>query len=248
MAVVDAQNVNICLGSATILEDISLRVNAGEIVSILGASGVGKTTLLRALAGLVAVTQGQVNIPQDNPHAVGVRMVFQDPRLLPWMRVRDNITFALKASGVPRSQWSARIEPLMVAVGLEQAGNLWPSALSGGMAQRVSLVRALACRPAVLLLDEPFSALDPQRREELQCDLQRLVLHTQCAAVVVTHDVLEAVVLSDRVLVLGGRPGRMLHRLAVPAAHPRTQEFRLSEAALQHQRVLREVMTGKALK
>jgi len=238
VAVIAADNLDVALGGRTILAGVSLAVEAGRILSVLGPSGCGKTTLLRALAGLTA-SSGGIHRPADEPGRAGVRVVFQEPRLLPWLRVRANITFSLEAAGVPRTEWDARIAPLMVAVGLEGKGRLWPAALSGGMAQRVALVRALAVRPAALLLDEPFAALDPQRREQLQGDLQQLVAQTGCAAIIVTHDVSEALVLGDEVLVLGGQPGVVRARVAVGAPRPRGDTFRLSEDTLRLRKTVR---------
>lgn len=242
MAVIDADAIRVILDGTPILEDVSLAVAAGQIVSVLGPSGCGKTTLLRALAGLIPIQGGAITSPGDTPGAAGVRMVFQDPRLLPWLRVGGNIRFALEAAGVPRAHWPARIAPLMEAVGLSAVEGLWPSALSGGMAQRVALVRALAVHPAALLLDEPFAALDPQRRESLQDDLQALVTRTGCAAVIVTHDVTEALVLGDEVIVLGGSPGTVLARLCLDAPRPRGSDFRLSDQTLRLRRQVRTLL------
>lgn len=244
MAVICADAVQVALDGTRILDDVSLSVESGQVVAVLGPSGCGKTTLLRALAGLIPLQAGAISCPKDAPGAAGVRMVFQEPRLLPWLRVGANIRFAMEAAGVPRSQWPTRIEPLMEAVGLSAVEGCWPGALSGGMAQRIALVRALAVRPAALLLDEPFAALDPQRREGLQDDLQTLVDHTGCAAVIVTHDVTEALVLGDEVIVLGGRPGTVLSRLRLDAPRPRGSDFRLSERTLQLRRQVCELLAS----
>lgn len=241
MAVIGADNLGVVLGGQEVLAGVSLAVDAGETLAVLGPSGCGKTTLLRALAGLLPPTSGSVQRPPG-----GVAVVFQDPRLLPWLRVEGNIQFALEAAKVPREQWPGRVRPLLEVVGLVGKERLWPSALSGGMAQRVALVRALATRPAALLLDEPFAALDPQRRELLQGELQALVAATRCATVVVTHDVTEALVLGDAVAVLGGRPGSVQAQVAVPAPRPRADAFRLSEEVLGLRRVIREKLTSSS--
>ena len=235
MAVIEVKGLSVALAGRPILADIDLSVPAGAILSVLGTSGCGKTTLLRAIAGFLPRSAAHIRPPVDR-----IRMVFQDPRLLPWLSVWDNIGFALEADGVPRRQWAARIEPLLELVGLSQCRGLRPAALSGGMAQRVALVRALVSRPEVLLLDEPFAALDPQRRERLQGELQSLVADTRCAAILVTHDVMEALVLGDEVMILG--QGQVLHSLHVPAARPRGEDFRLSAATLQLQVQVREVL------
>jgi NitT/TauT family transport system ATP-binding protein len=245
VAVISAEGLDISLGDSEILRGISLSVEAGRTLAVLGPSGCGKTTLLRALAGLLPAT-GRIDRPPARPGHAGVTFVFQDPRLLPWLRVRANITFALESAGVPRGQWAERIDPLMAAVGLQNLDRRWPAALSGGMAQRVALVRALAVRPAVLLLDEPFAALDPQRREQLQVELQLLVAQSRCAAIIVTHDVTEALVLGDEVVVLGGQPGQIRSRMAVTAPRPRGDAFRLSDETLKLRRRIRAALSSSS--
>lgn len=240
MALMSAVGLGVSLGGRDIFSEVSLSVEAGEILSVIGPSGCGKTTLLRALAGLTPPRTGRVSVPVDEPSRAGVRVVFQDPRLLPWLTVVGNIGFALEAAGVPRGEWDARVRPLLDIVGLVGVQDRRPRQLSGGMAQRVALVRALAVRPQVLLLDEPFAALDPQRREQLQDDLQALVTTTGCAAIIVTHDVMEALVLGDEVVLLSGSIRR---RFAVPQPRPRGEGFRRSAAdlAAQIRAALREV-------
>jgi len=240
MALMAAEGLSVMLGGREVFSDVSLSVEAGAILSVIGPSGCGKTTLLRALAGLTAPHAGRVSAPVDGPARAGLRVVFQDPRLLPWLTVRGNIGFALEAAGVPAGEWDARILPLLDIVGLSGDQGKRPRQLSGGMAQRVALVRALAVRPQVLLLDEPFAALDPQRREQLQDDLQALVTTTGCAAIIVTHDVMEALVLGDEVVLLAGSIRR---RFVVPQPRPRGEGFRISAAdlAAQVRSALREV-------
>ena len=240
MALMTASGLTVALGGREIFSEVSLSVSAGEILAVLGPSGCGKTTLLRALAGLTPSIRGAVSVPQDEAGRAGVRVVFQDPRLLPWLTVAGNIGLALQSAGVPRGEWSDRMAPLLEIVGLSAAGSLYPRQLSGGMAQRVALVRALATSPRLLLLDEPFAALDPQRREQLQDELQDLVGRTGCAAIIVTHDVMEAVVLGDEVVILAGT---IRHRFAIPDPHPRGEDFRQrsGELALSVRAALREV-------
>jgi ABC-type nitrate/sulfonate/bicarbonate transport system ATPase subunit len=223
-----------------IFSEVSRSVEPGAILSVIGPSGCGKTTLLRALAGLLPPHAGRVQAPADEPDRAGVRMVFQEPRLLPWLSVQGNIRFALEAAGVPQAQWLQRIEPLLHIVGLSDVQHHRPDQLSGGMAQRVALVRALAVRPRVLLLDEPFAALDPQRREQLQDELQTLVSRTGCAAIIVTHDVMEALVLGDEVVVLWGG---VRARLTVSGDRPRGEAFRraAAEQAAEVRGLLREI-------
>ncbi|MFT5686300.1 MAG: ABC-type nitrate/sulfonate/bicarbonate transport system ATPase subunit [Myxococcota bacterium] len=240
MALMAASGLSVALGGRDIFAGVSLSVEAGAILSVIGPSGCGKTTLLRALAGLTPTHAGTITSPVDEPERAGVRMVFQDPRLLPWMTVRGNIGFALEAAGIPSEAWDDRITPLLKIVGLSDAQAKYPRQLSGGMAQRVALVRALAVRPRVLLLDEPFAALDPQRREQLQDDLQTLVTTTGCAAIIVTHDVMEALVLGDEVVVLAGSIQR---RFTVSEPRPRGEVFRqgVVEVAAEVRAALREV-------
>lgn len=225
-----------------VVADLSLSVAAGETVALLGPSGCGKSTALRLLAGLLAPDAGTVGLPADGPEGRGHALVFQDPRLLPWRTVQQNIALALTAAGVPASAHAARIEPLLARVGLAQAAHLLPAQLSGGMAQRAALVRGLATRPRCLLLDEPFSAVDPLLREDLQAALQSLIADRQVATVLVTHDIAEALVLADRVLVLAPRPTRIRGEVSIDAPRPRGTEFRLGADFARWSRDIRALL------
>ena len=207
-----------------ILEGLSLDVAAGAFVAILGPSGGGKSTLLKLLAGLERPQSGTMTLAGTSilsPRSE-IGMVFQKPTLLPWRTVRDNVllpaAFASRASAAELD----RANHLIETVGLSHAAALYPGALSGGMAQRVGLARMLMHRPQLLLLDEPFSALDAMTRERLSMELQRIWMEERSTALFVTHSIPEALFLADRIVVLAGRPGRILADMDVPLARPRT--------------------------
>ena len=210
-------------GPLLALDGVSLDVEPGEIVALIGPNGSGKSTLLRAIAGLLTPDRGGVTLdgrPVTEPDpAVG--LVFQEPRLLPWRSVAANIAYPLELAGWPRARRDARVSELLELVGLESAAGARPSQLSGGMRQRVALARALALEPRVLLLDEPFSALDALTRERLNVELLDLWARTATTGIVVTHSIPEAIFLADRVIVLSARPGRVLADLPVPLPRPR---------------------------
>jgi sulfonate transport system ATP-binding protein len=203
------------------LERFSADINLGEIVAIIGGSGCGKSTLLRAIAGLDRATSGSVTLDNETitvPHAK-IGIIFQEPRLLPWLSVADNIGFGL--SELPQALRREKVALALARVGLTEKANAWPRELSGGQAQRVAIARALVPQPEVLLLDEPFSALDAFTRRDLQDHLLDLWADTRPTLVLVTHDVDEAVVLADRVLVMRPRPGRLFEEIKINLARPR---------------------------
>ena len=205
----------------TALDDVSLRVAPAEIVALVGASGCGKSTLLRIVAGLDVPTSGQVFIndePLQGPNAA-VGVIFQEPRLMPWLSVRDNVRFGL--AHLPRAEQEARTASGLARVGLAEVADALPRQLSGGMAQRVAIARALAARPRVLLLDEPFSALDPFTKMDLQEHLLRIWADDRPTLLLVTHDLEEALVLADRIVVLRGHPGRIHETVPVELPRPR---------------------------
>ena len=203
------------------LEAIGLSVKQGEIVALIGGSGCGKTTLLRLIAGLDQASRGFVQVDGETiaePHpSVGV--VFQEPRLLPWLNVADNVGFGL--SGLGRSERRARVTHALERIGLAEHGGRWPRELSGGQQQRVAIARAFVAQPRVLLLDEPFSALDAFTRKGLHDQLLDLWAESKPTIVIVTHDVGEAVTLADRVVVMRPRPGRLDETVAIGLARPR---------------------------
>ena len=213
---------------ARALAGISLDVNEAEIVAVVGGSGCGKSTLLRLIAGLDHATLGRIQVDGDvitAPHpAVGI--VFQEPRLFAWLNVEQNIGFGL--ADLPRAEREQRVATVLRRIGLTEHAKRWPRELSGGQAQRVALARALVAQPRVLLLDEPFSALDAFTRADLQDHLLALWADYRPTLLLVTHDIEEALVLADRVVVMQPRPGRIAAVLKVNAPRPRdptTREF-----------------------
>ena len=203
------------------LERFSAEIRLGEIVAIIGGSGCGKSTLLRAIACLDRATAGTVTLDETTisaPHAK-IGIIFQEPRLLPWLSVADNIGFGL--SELPANLRREKVARALKRVGLADKANDWPRELSGGQAQRVAIGRALVPQPEVLLLDEPFSALDAFTRKDLQDHLLDLWADTRPTLILVTHDGDEAVVLADRVLVMRPRPGRLFEEIKINLARPR---------------------------
>ncbi|HEY3916910.1 MAG TPA: ABC transporter ATP-binding protein [Stellaceae bacterium] len=205
------------------LSDVSLSIESGTFVSFLGPSGCGKTTLLRIINGLIKPTAGEIRIGGirvDGP-ASDRAMVFQEFNLLPWRTARGNVEFPLEVQGIARGERDEVVTRVLGQVGLERFGDFYPHQLSGGMKQRVGLARALGVGPAYLLMDEPFGALDPQIREMMQLELMKLWDNDRKTVVFVTHSVDEAVFLSDRVVMFGTSPGRIVADLAIDLPRPR---------------------------
>ena len=207
------------------LAEVSLEVAPTEFVSLVGPSGCGKTTLLRLVAGLAKPTSGEIDMPDPSAK---VGFVFQQGALLPWRTVRQNVMLPLELQRWPARRAAARVAEMIETVGLVGFEQAYPRELSGGMRQRVALARALADDPPLLLLDEPFASLDALSRERMNEELQRLWLATRKTVVLVTHSIEEAVFLSDRVVVLSHRPGRIRDVVRVPFARPRLTEVRYS--------------------
>lgn len=203
-------------GVITALDQVSLAVEIGEFVSIVGTSGCGKSTLLNLIAGLERPSGGELNIRGRR-----VALMFQEPALFPWLTARGNIELALRARGVARKQRAAEAGHLLATVGLADFADARPHQLSGGMRQRVALARALAQDSDVLLMDEPFAALDAMTRDRLHEELERIVEKRGLTVIFVTHNVREAVRLADRVVVLSARPGRVVEEFPIDAARPR---------------------------
>jgi sulfonate transport system ATP-binding protein len=212
------------------LEGVSLKVRPGEIVAVVGGSGCGKSTLLRLVSGLDRPTRGTVTLDGTTittPHEE-IGIVFQEPRLLPWLTVAGNVGFGL--ADRPRAEQTERVTQQLERVALSDKAQVWPRELSGGQAQRVAIARALITRPQVLLLDEPFSALDAFTRVDLQDHLLDLWADGRPTLLVVTHDVDEAIVLADRIMVMRPRPGQMFAEIEADLPRPRDRQ----SAAFDH--------------
>ncbi|MFF8800967.1 MULTISPECIES: ABC transporter ATP-binding protein [unclassified Methylobacterium] len=215
-----------------ILSSLDLAVPRGQFLVIVGESGVGKSTLLRVLIDLAKPSGGTVTLDTKAATRTPMALVFQDARLLPWRRVIDNVAFGLERHGLPKSERRARASAMLKLVGLADLAGRWPHQLSGGQRQRVAIARALAVEPEVLLMDEPFSALDSFTREGLQDEVQRIKAQTGKTVLFVTHDIDEAVYLADRVVVLAGSPGRIAADVAIDLPRPRQRrDATLIEAA-----------------
>jgi len=209
-------------GHRAVFEGLDLAIERGETLAVLGASGCGKSTLLRCIGGLARPDGGSVRVESE------IGFVYQEPRLLPWLNVEKNVAFAAR-SNLER----ARVDDAIALVGLAAAAHLLPKHLSGGMAQRASLARALVRNPSILLMDEPLSALDALLRLELQAALAQIVDRLGATVVLVTHDVDEALFLADRVLVLAGAPARVVLTLEVPAEQRRSRTADLTAQRIE---------------
>jgi NitT/TauT family transport system ATP-binding protein len=215
------------------LERINLTVQEGEFISLVGPSGCGKSTLLRIIAGLGDTTTGEVTVNGQKPGSATARglasFVFQEATLLPWRTVRHNVELPLELSNLPKNTWKAVVDEALELVGLTAFERAFPRELSGGMKMRVSIARALVTKPKLLLMDEPFGALDEITRQRLNADLLRLKALTGATVVFVTHNMFEAVFLSSRIAIMSRQPGRFVSVLDVPAPYPRESAFRGSE-------------------
>lgn len=231
----------------TALADLELEVRAGEFLTLLGPSGCGKSTALRLIAGLEKPSAGK--IVSHVPHKPGnIGFVFQEPTLMPWTSVRNNVRLPLELRHMHDRDAGRRVDEALALVGLQQFAAAYPRELSGGMRMRVSIARALVLRPLLLLMDEPFAALDEITRFRLNDDLLRLKEELRTTIVFVTHSVYESVYLSTRIAVMAGRPGRVLEDMAVDAPVPRTAEFRSSPLYMELcQRASRALAKAAAL-
>jgi NitT/TauT family transport system ATP-binding protein len=241
--VLSAQGIVKRFGATTILDQIDVTVRRGEVLALVGPSGCGKSTLLNILSGLLTPDAGQLAVDGVPATQVAdwrsIAYMFQEDRLLPWRTVRDNVAFGLEASSLSRADRRRLADDMLQLVGLHARGDAWPHELSGGMRSRVALARSLVVQPKVLLMDEPFSKLDPQTRSQMHEELLRIQAGNGMTVVFVTHDMEEAVVLADRVVRLAARPGRVadvvnlaaLERPRVPTERVVAEQVRVLRAA-----------------
>ncbi len=227
------RNVDKVYANGTLaLQGVNLDIGQSEFVSLVGPSGCGKSTVLRLIAGLGALSQGDIEHcpPPDAPSQPlhELAFVFQEAALMPWATVLDNIRLPLKLAQVPRKVADLAVREAIGTVGLTGFERAYPRELSGGMKMRVSIARALVTKPNLLLMDEPFGALDEMTRSKLNSDLLELWQHKRWTVIFVTHNIYEAVYLSNRVVVMAPRPGRVVADIAIEAPYPRTEQFRTS--------------------
>jgi len=220
---IDIANLQVDLGGRAALHEVSLSARPGEFICVLGPSGCGKSTLLGALAGHLDPSHGSIRVdgqPVQGPHP-DRGLVFQQHTLFPWKKVIDNVAFGLKMKGVPRGERRQQARALLKLVGLEDYENSYPSQLSGGMQQRVEIARVLINHPRVLLMDEPFGALDAQTRLNMQELLLEVWARIRTTVIFITHDIDEALFLADRILVMSPRPGRIIDEIRLDFPRPR---------------------------
>ena len=227
----------------TALAGIDLTIFPGEFVSLLGPSGCGKSTLLKLIAGLAAPSSGMIDWPQSTYTADGspepaLGFVFQEPTLLPWRTTADNVQLPLLLAGVNRQEARERVSEALAQVGLSTFADSYPRQLSGGMKMRVSIARALVMRPKILLMDEPFAALDEITRTKLNDELLQLFARQGLTVIFVTHSVYESVYLSSRIVVMTTRPGRVTAEIPIEVNYPRPEEFRTSPLYNEHCRLV----------
>jgi NitT/TauT family transport system ATP-binding protein len=237
-------------GTVEAVTDVDIRVEPGEFVSVIGPSGCGKSTLLNAVAGFLKPTSGKVTVDCERVSGPSADrgMVFQQYSLFPWKTVRQNVEFGLKMKGIERYRREQAARTLLGIAGLSQFENRYPDSLSGGMKQRVGIVRALATGPKVLLLDEPFGALDAQTRLIMQQVLTNMWQNLKISVLFVTHDIDEAIFLSDRVYCMTARPGTVKAEIAIPLERPRRQSIMMSTEFLALRRGLMSLIREESLK
>ena len=234
-------------GTVTALDDMSLDIYDGDFVSLLGPSGCGKSTALRLVAGLMRPTSGRIVWSQSEQQSTGgqdLGVVFQEPTLMPWATVEDNVWLPMRLAHIKKSDVREAIAEILDVVGLSGFEKAYPRELSGGMKMRVSIARAMVTRPKLILMDEPFAALDEITRFKLNNDLLAMQARIGCTVVFVTHSVFESVFLSNRVVVMAARPGRVVQELAIDEPYPRQEAFRTSPQYTAHCRTASAALHG----
>jgi NitT/TauT family transport system ATP-binding protein len=232
-------------GTVTALKDMNLTVNEGDFISLLGPSGCGKSTALRLIAGLMQPTQGRI-LWAGGQGKGDLGVVFQEPTLMPWATVAKNVYLPFRLRGESYAAVKDRIAETLELVGLDRFHDAYPRELSGGMKMRVSIARAMVTNPRLILMDEPFAALDEITRQKLNNDLLAMQAKIGCTVIFVTHSVFESVFLSDRIVVMAPRPGRVVQELQVDAPYPRTMAFRTSADYAAHAQVVSAAL-GEAM-
>jgi NitT/TauT family transport system ATP-binding protein len=228
------------------LERVDLDIREGEFITLLGPSGCGKSTVLRLIAGLLAPSAGAISLrARDGERPPRLAFVFQHPTLMPWASVLRNVRLPLDLAGNARGESDQRVRAALELVGLNEFERGYPRELSGGMQMRASIARALVTEPRLMLMDEPFGALDEITRNRLDRDIRELWARQQLTAVFVTHSIYEAVFLSTRVAIMSARPGRILHEVAIDEPHPRTDAFRVSQRFAAHCAQLSALLAGQ---
>jgi NitT/TauT family transport system ATP-binding protein len=232
-----AKNLSVAYSTGTgrdlvALEDINFEIARGEFVTIIGPSGCGKSTLLHCLGGMLKPSSGVVTLDEEpirGPDARRAAFVFQDYTLLPWRQVLQNAVLGLRFDGVPKAKANAKGEEMLALVGLTDFRDAYPRELSGGMQQRVAIARAMCMEPGILLMDEPFGALDEQTRRQLGFEMARMLSERDSTVVMVTHSLDEAIMWADRIIVMSARPGRIAKEIRVTAPRPRTHDYIATE-------------------
>jgi NitT/TauT family transport system ATP-binding protein len=244
-AVIETRDLAVAFGTGDeqgiVFRHLNLSVDQGELVTLVGVSGAGKSTLLRVISDLIPPHEGSIKVDAaEEPTRRPIAMVFQAPLLMPWRNIADNIALGLEGIDVPKALRDERVRHTLDLVGLSDHGERWPYQLSGGQRQRIGIARALAVDPAILLMDEPFGALDAITRTGLQDELLRIWTETGKSILFVTHDIEEAVYLGDRVLLLGGKPAQIVEEYQVTIDRERRRERQ------EFQRMVEQVKAGLA--
>lgn len=247
---IEIKNVSMRFGALEVLRDVNISVDKGEFVVLLGASGCGKSTLINLIAGFFQASEGSVavngrTVEDVDPHS---GMVFQQYALFPWLTVIENVEFGLKLKGVPKAERRERAMGYVDMVGLKSFAQAYPKALSGGMKQRVSIARVLANDPDVILLDEPFAALDAMTRQVLQEQLVEIYEKNKKTIVFITHSIDEALLLSTRIIVLGAKPGRVIQDIKNDLPLPRNADVQLSERYNELKSTIWEAVQAEVMK